>query len=668
MAFSTYTKAPLSSSPFGRSIAVTGTTQPGALIHIPSFSQLDEIYLYAQNNGASGLTVNLLWGGTTVYDLMQSFLPAQSSRTMLVDGKLLTGTGTIGAYLSTHGTVAIDGFVNRITPGIDPRVVDWANRVIANGGATPSVNTQQVLSTFVQGLTSAGLLYKIVMLNCMVPDSLTACLTPLIRGAGYDLWINHSFVSGDLSINGLTGDGSTKYIDTGFTVLSGFSSAPTQGLGFTLYCSNNQGGNTATSQDLLINDTGAANTQTALIIDNVGQAIWDALDDNVGFGRLIINNPNFVGYFQGSYGTLDGTTTQAIYTGNPNPNIGHKVLISTTATTVGFFNTKQPIYFFAGDLNGSPVGGSYTARTHSFMAAHYGMKQAESQTFFNLIQAMRVGLGGGYINPDPVADWVARVVRNGGATPSANTQSALTTFFNGLVSNNLLAKMKTINVVAPDNLTAAITPFWNVGGGIDPWINHNFVSGDLTVNGLIGNGSNKYLDTGMAPSLCFASNSDGGLTVYVAANSTNANESDFNVSQATPGQCMALYPNFGGTAFLDMYSQNAGSGRLSASNSGFTGYCSGNHGTLGGGVIEAIYTGNSGSGHTTLVSSTTSVGGSLPTQNLYAFCGNNLGSPGQFSVKRLSFFAIHSGLTATESSNFYTLVQALRTAFGGGFV
>ncbi len=667
MSFSTYTKAPLSSSPFGRSIAVTGTTQPGALIHVPSFSQLDEIYLYAQNNGASSVTVNLLWGGTTVYDLMQTFLVPQSGRTLLTDGKLLTGTGTIGAYLSMPGTVAIDGFVNRIVPGIDQRVVDWANRVVANGGATPSVNTQQVLSNFIQGLTNAGLLYKVVMLNCMVPDSLTACLTPLIRGAGYDLWINHGFVSGDLTTNGLAGDGVAKYIDTGFSEFAGFGSASTQGLGLTLYCSANPAGNTTNYHDLLVNDGGTTNAQLALIIDFSGVVLWDALDDVVGSGRLTTVNPNFIGYIQGSYGTLDSPIVQAIYTGHPNPNVGHKVLVSTTAVTIGL-QTKQPLYFYAGDLNGAPVAGSYTARTHSFMAAHYGMKQAESQAFFNLIQAMRVGLGGGYINPDPVADWVARVVRNGGAAPSANTQSALTTFFNGLVSNNLLAKMKTINVVAPDNLTAAITPFWNVGGGIDPWINHNFVSGDLTVNGLIGNGSNKYLDTGMAPNLCFTSTSDGGLTVYVAANSTNVGESDFNVTQATPGQAMAIYPNFSGTAFLDMYSQTAGSGRISASNSGFTGYCSGNHGTLGGGVIEAIYTGNSGSGHTTLVSSTTSVGGSLPTQNLYAFAGNNLGSPGQFSVKRLSFFAIHSGLTATESLAFYTLVQALRTAFGGGFV
>jgi hypothetical protein len=110
----TYTKAPLSSSPFGRAIAVTGTASPGVLIHTASASQLDEVYLYAQNNGASAVLVNVAWGGTTVYDLTQTLVASQSGRTMLTDGKLITNAGTISAYLSSVGTVCFDGFVNRI--------------------------------------------------------------------------------------------------------------------------------------------------------------------------------------------------------------------------------------------------------------------------------------------------------------------------------------------------------------------------------------------------------------------------------------------------------------------------------------------------------------------------------------------------------------------------
>lgn len=268
---------------------------------------------------------------------------------------------------------------------------------------------------------------------------------------------------------------------------------------------------------------------------------------------------------------------------------------------------------------------------------------------------------------DVVGNWVGRVLANGGAAPSSGTQSAHLTFYRGLLADNIVSKMKVVLTVSPDNLIAATTPFLNPGAGADPWTNHNFLSGDLTTGGLIGNGTSKFLDSGLIPSAVFSGITDGGLTVYASANNTNASESDFNVSQGST-QAMALYVAFAGSAICDMYSQSAGSGRITATNTSFLGYLSANRGTLGSSVIEAIYKGNSSGGHSTLASSTTSSGGSLPTLSLYAFAQHTGSGAIQFSVKRFSFFAIHSGLTATESSNFYSRIQALRTALGGGFV
>jgi hypothetical protein len=229
--------------------------------------------------------------------------------------------------------------------------------------------------------------------------------------------------------------------------------------------------------------------------------------------------------------------------------------------------------------------------------------------------------------------------------------------------------MKVIMPMVPDSLTAALTPAWNITGGFDPWLNHNFVSGDLTVNGLQGDGSSKYLDTGFIPSLSYTGISDAGLTCYVAANNTNANDVDLYCAGPSGVPDYGLLVSNLGTCYFDSYSFTAGSGRISAANSGFLGYISGNHGTLGGGIIQAVYTGNSSGGHSTLVSSSTSTGGSLPAVNLYATAANNNNSSVfDYSSKRYSFFAIHSGLAATESLAFYNAVQALRTALGGGYV
>src|SRR5579862_3996322 len=58
--------------------------------------------------------------------------------------------------------------------GYDTRVCTWATRVVANGGAAPSAATEAALNTFVLGMDSTGLWAKMICVNCLVPDSLTA--------------------------------------------------------------------------------------------------------------------------------------------------------------------------------------------------------------------------------------------------------------------------------------------------------------------------------------------------------------------------------------------------------------------------------------------------------------------------------------------------------------
>src|SRR5258705_1931242 len=96
-------------------------------------------------------------------------------------------------------------------------VTDWANRVVANGGSAPSAGTKTALSTFVAGCKADAIWAKIFALNCFVPDNLIACFTPLVVGSGSDPWINSGglFVNGDLSVNGLTGNASNNFLNTG---------------------------------------------------------------------------------------------------------------------------------------------------------------------------------------------------------------------------------------------------------------------------------------------------------------------------------------------------------------------------------------------------------------------------------------------------------------------
>jgi hypothetical protein len=59
---------------------------------------------------------------------------------------------------------------------------------------------------------------------------------------------------------------------------------------------------------------------------------------------------------------------------------------------------------------------------------------------------------------------------------------------------------------------------------------------------------------------------------------------------------------------------------------------------------------------------------SLPTCEIYVFALNVNNSPAGPSRNRLSFAAIHQGLSSSESLAFYNLIQALRTSLGGGYI
>ena len=132
--------------------------------------------------------------------------------------------------------------------------------------------------------------------------------------------------------------------------------------------------------------------------------------------------------------------------------------------------------------------------------------------------------------PDTVKAWVKKVTDTGAKTPSIRTQQALTTFYNGLVSTELLHKMITVNCVVPDSLSASLTPLIK-NSGYDTWIVNEVVDSDLTINGLKGNGSSKYLNTGIIPMGTYSTGSASGTTIYVYKNNTiipaNGNISGF---------------------------------------------------------------------------------------------------------------------------------------------
>lgn len=265
-----------------------------------------------------------------------------------------------------------------------------------------------------------------------------------------------------------------------------------------------------------------------------------------------------------------------------------------------------------------------------------------------------------------VISWGNSVITNGGAVPSMGTLNTLSTFCSALDVAGIGSQMLAVCCLVPDNLIAATTPVYSVLGN-NPWTNNSFVAADLKVNGLIGDGATKYLDTGVLPSqfagaLGTANFASMGLTVYVSQDHSGS-EVELAASTTT-NEYIDVATDLSGSSFFDCPYASAG-GRIQGVPIG-AGYYSGNRTST---TAQALYAASSTHAHSTLATGAGNVGALTPesTSSFVAFRAVLTGNP-QWSVKRLSFLALHGGLTSGQSVNFFNAIQAMRTSFGGGFV
>lgn len=538
----------------------------------------------------------------------------------------------------------------------------WARRVVKNGGARPSQNTIDAAGVFYNALVTAGIHTKIKVLNFIAPDNLIAAQTPFIVGTGLDPWTNMNFVSGDLTVNGLKGDGTSKYLKTGF--LGSTFGAGNYKAGLTAYCFDAPYGNNTLIGAI---DASAPNRLFRLAAYQNGTA-FSAWNGNDGQGA-VLRTDAFCGYICGN---VTASNARAIY--EASGAVAHNTLDSASGSSGGT-DGGPVVQLYAWAYNNNGTAQEFARNRMSFLAIHEGLSSSESSNLFNAVQALRVSLGGGYIasisNTQQIVDeWSNRITVAGGAAPAAGTKTAAKTFLDALSTAGILTKMKSVNIFAPDNLTAAITPLVR-NAGADVWTNVNFVSGDLTVNGLIGNGSNKYLKTGLMAGTIWRLNDtsvNAGMSLYNVT-SSNAACVDFGTSQSG-GQIWFLMPSDNNNAAYAAYGSTPGVDQIYTGNSGWTGFLTGNKTSS---TALAIHRANGGA--PSLAQVGTANGGTNGTSigtDAYIFAGNYgtaaSGTPSFYSTKRYSFAAMHDGLTSTEAQSLFNAVQALRVSLGGGSV
>lgn len=273
-------------------------------------------------------------------------------------------------------------------------------------------------------------------------------------------------------------------------------------------------------------------------------------------------------------------------------------------------------------------------------------------------------------NFDPVVtDWVNRIIANGGAAPSMNTQTAANTFVLAMKAAGIWTKCNIINIFAPDSITAMLTPLKR-GGGIDPWIIAGGGSfGSLTVNGLAsagGAGTHRLeMFDGVASllSTCIASVNSAHASIY--AYQANANATfDFG-QQDGASNGMILTSVFGGTGSQIYIGNTANPATFGPAGKGNGFFC----GSRTANNVLNLYFASSGTAWASIASDATVNTHAFSTlHNLPLYDLNNNGSLGAFqTTNTLSYFSLGDGFSSADGQNEFNAVQALRTTLGGGF-
>lgn len=545
----------------------------------------------------------------------------------------------------------------------DPVVItDWARRVVANGGAMPSQTSIIAMETLRVSLEAQSLTNKIWSLCIFVPDSVIAASTPLVKIKGADPWTNSGFASGDLTIQGLKGNGA-NWLDTAIIPIA--------------LATNNNNITSNASISVVVTES-ATNSLAAIILDQrfpggansaIGLFASGGGSNQYYCGRtgaannfIGTNDFNRVGYLSGNRSGSNLT----LFTASPIES--HKLIGTNFQGALFIANAPaSSLAFYQTRIEGTNVSSGAAAYLRLSMAClHDGFTEVESSNFWWAVKTCRESLGGGA--GEPIYDWARYVTNFGGAAISANTSNALRTFRQGLDTDNLLYKMIAVNSYVPDNLTAARMPIlWQTGNQI--WTNVLFDATNLTVNGLTGT-TNKYLGTGInLGSLGYANfgNSNAGVSLLIYNVPTTASVHDFSGTGST-GNILALSQQNGVASYFCW--------RFLTVNSNFVARSTPSPGATWAGFLSgsrtasnaiALYWVTNGVFNIATNSTTVQTGTGNTVTNIYAFANHPAGGvAGSSSDHTVSFVALHAGLTQTESSNLWYRVAVLRTNLGGG--
>jgi hypothetical protein len=266
-------------------------------------------------------------------------------------------------------------------------------------------------------------------------------------------------------------------------------------------------------------------------------------------------------------------------------------------------------------------------------------------------------------------NWIDRVYANGG-TVSASTASAVNQFCSDIDSAGIRDRFYRMGIFAGTGLNACLVPLYRgpslggtqYGGTTDTnW--GPFVSGDYVETGasggLTGNGTSKYLTTGLTPAnlpdfstghlSVYSANAFGGSTIYALLSSLGAGYAENYAIEANraAGGLYGAWGKGGTFSTLATQAQGAGNGHTLIARTSSTDL--------------SAYRNTSG---TAIATSSTSVTPATSSSQWAVFAHGTGGSPLNYAAARLGGYSIGASMTGSQAAAFYTAMQAFQTAMG----
>lgn len=394
-----------------------------------------------------------------------------------------------------------------------PDAIDWRSRVVSNGGDV-TYSTMAAVSKFCRTIDNTGLRDRFYRLNLLCGSNLVSSLVPLYRGPslsgpqyGNRTDTNINFSSADYNATGNNRglkSNRNKHLRTGLSPstigrdihISYFASYqnPVHAYGFTIGAST------------------SANTRQTTLVQWVNAGEWQFINganNGINILRNIVPPPFFLLGSTLSNGSSIFVADSSVATGT----LGGQVL------------TDQDFYIFDENRGGSGTGGFGTDARLTCYTIGRSLNFQQSQMLRSAILTLNSDLNVTIpiVSNADAQSWINRVYFNGG-TVSLSTASAVNQFCNEIDAAGLRNKFYRLNLFCGNNLSACLVPLYRgpslsgtqFGNTIDG--NINFISSDYTETGasggLIGNGTNKYLQTGISSSSWIPANSGSHITVY----------------------------------------------------------------------------------------------------------------------------------------------------------